>query len=348
MIAKLLYSILHYSFLIFVLCGAILFITDRRTRSTQMLIGVLVVSGLSALALLLSGYDLVSYNSDALNPVYIIGGTLVGMLLFYYALFLAYPGLSTRCYFVFLIPLATQIMLLLIAQASGITFRTLVGFSDVMKYINEPNVWFRLLLLLFTLFYAIALVVLGMRALRWNTPQRKTLLLSTFAPAGLALTFFLTAICFPVGGRIVNNLYAISYVIILTWHLAWINRARHQVVATPAPKRKNTANLKKVIQPLFTEPLLTQASEDAYRRNFGKLYPTGIYSLRQGIPGITRSEELYCTFVQLNLTTNEIARLLGINQKSVTKIRYRLRLKMNIEEGTDMDEFIRGLIEGRD
>ena len=66
--------------------------------------------------------------------------------------------------------------------------------------------------------------------------------------------------------------------------------------------------------------------------------------LRDVCPNITKNEELLCMLILLNQSTEEIARILGIASASVTRIRYRLRPKLNIPEKASLDAEIKRIM----
>lgn len=107
----------------------------------------------------------------------------------------------------------------------------------------------------------------------------------------------------------------------------------------------NTCELDRVMESLQSR-LLTREEEYHFRASFSALYPSALTRLREVCPNVTRSEELYCMFVFLNLTNEEQARTLGISAASVSKTRYRLKLKLEISEGGDVDAEVKRMMQG--
>lgn len=99
---------------------------------------------------------------------------------------------------------------------------------------------------------------------------------------------------------------------------------------------RNSCDLDRVMESLQSN-LLTREEEEHFRSAFSALYPLALIHLREVCPGVTRSEELFCMLVVMNLTNEELARTLGISPASVSKTRYRLRLKLELPEGSDVD-----------
>ncbi len=62
--------------------------------------------------------------------------------------------------------------------------------------------------------------------------------------------------------------------------------------------------------------------------------------LNQKYPKLTRGELKLCSLVKLNLTSKEMAKLMGISLESVHTNRYRLRKKLNLNRDTSLNEFL--------
>lgn len=60
-------------------------------------------------------------------------------------------------------------------------------------------------------------------------------------------------------------------------------------------------------------------------------------------PGLTDQEKRLATLLRLNLSTKEIAALLNISPKSTETARYRLRKRLNIQQGENLNLFINNL-----
>ena len=104
-----------------------------------------------------------------------------------------------------------------------------------------------------------------------------------------------------------------------------------------------TCDLEHVMESLQPCPL-TNREEEQFRTAFASLYPTVLHSLRSICPRITRTEELFCMLIVLKQNNEEISRTLGITRSSVLKNRYRLRTKLGLPEGCDLDSEVRALL----
>ena len=96
------------------------------------------------------------------------------------------------------------------------------------------------------------------------------------------------------------------------------------------------------------ETFLTRKVEEDFRNAFLSVYPSALLHLREACPAVTRSEELFCMLVLLKQSNEELARTLGISVASVSKTRYRIRVKLGLPEGSDTDAEIRHIMAGED
>lgn len=99
---------------------------------------------------------------------------------------------------------------------------------------------------------------------------------------------------------------------------------------------EKTCDLDRVMESLQPR-LLTSEEEQQFRSAFSSLHPTVLHQLRSICPRATRTDELMCMLIVLKQTNEEIARTLGISRSSVLQNRYRLRTKLNLLEGSDLD-----------
>ncbi len=87
--------------------------------------------------------------------------------------------------------------------------------------------------------------------------------------------------------------------------------------------------------------ILTDSDWAAFKVKFEKAFPGTLYQLRTAFPSITNAEERLFLFIKLKLNTREAADILGISPASVKRARNRLRKRLELEEGTDLDAFVR-------
>ena len=63
-------------------------------------------------------------------------------------------------------------------------------------------------------------------------------------------------------------------------------------------------------------------------------------NLTQNYPQLTQSDHRICALIKLNLSSKDMARLLGISVESVHTTRYRLRKKMGLTRSANLEDFI--------
>ncbi len=66
-------------------------------------------------------------------------------------------------------------------------------------------------------------------------------------------------------------------------------------------------------------------------------------NLTQKFPNLSQGDHKICALIKLNFSSKEMARLLGISIESVHTVRYRLRKKLAISRGTNLEKYIASL-----
>jgi hypothetical protein len=99
------------------------------------------------------------------------------------------------------------------------------------------------------------------------------------------------------------------------------------------------ANLNEVLWD-FLKPNSNPLEFHTFFPEFEKVYPDFNHFLLSLYPGITEYELKLCCLIRMKLTAKEISRLMNITPASVNKARYRLRKKMNLDQGESLDRFI--------
>ena len=82
-----------------------------------------------------------------------------------------------------------------------------------------------------------------------------------------------------------------------------------------------------------------------FKDKFSVVYPEFLQNLREMIPGISPAEEIYCMFVVLGLSAEQIAEVTGVKSTSVNMTSYRLRKKMNLDRGDNLKVLLRQMAE---
>lgn len=82
---------------------------------------------------------------------------------------------------------------------------------------------------------------------------------------------------------------------------------------------------------------------DDFRAIFDQVHQTFFTNLKKHADSLTPAELRLVALLRMNLSSADIATLLGISQDSLRVGRYRLRKKLNLEEGESLTAFIQGL-----
>lgn len=106
---------------------------------------------------------------------------------------------------------------------------------------------------------------------------------------------------------------------------------------------ENSCNLDSIMESL-QQSLFSKEDTERFRQQFSAVYPMALNRLRNRCADLTYNDELFCMLAMLQQDNSEIARTLGISKASVSKARYRVRVKLDLPEGTDADAEIRKMM----
>jgi ligand-binding sensor domain-containing protein/DNA-binding CsgD family transcriptional regulator len=73
---------------------------------------------------------------------------------------------------------------------------------------------------------------------------------------------------------------------------------------------------------------------------FNNIHDSYTQSLKERFPILTANDIKMCAYLRMNLSTKEIATILNISTRGVEISRYRLRKKMNLENGVNITEYL--------
>lgn len=82
---------------------------------------------------------------------------------------------------------------------------------------------------------------------------------------------------------------------------------------------------------------------EEFRNIFDQVHQAFFLKLKNHCDTLTRSELRIVALLKMNLTSGDIATLLGISEDSVRVMRYRLRKKLNLQQGESLTMFIQSL-----
>lgn len=78
----------------------------------------------------------------------------------------------------------------------------------------------------------------------------------------------------------------------------------------------------------------------AFQSTFDSVHHDFFRRLEEAFPELNNKDKLLCAYINMNLLSKEIAPLLNISLRGVEISRYRLRKKLNLEEGDNLAEFL--------
>ena len=86
--------------------------------------------------------------------------------------------------------------------------------------------------------------------------------------------------------------------------------------------------------------MTSQDEWKVFETNFERAHEQFMKTLKDNYPDLTASDLRLCAFLRMNLSSKEVAPLLGISVRGVENHRYRLRKKLNLDADSNLTEFI--------
>jgi DNA-binding CsgD family transcriptional regulator len=90
------------------------------------------------------------------------------------------------------------------------------------------------------------------------------------------------------------------------------------------------------------ENISNQDDWQVFENNFKRAHEQFFEKMKTAYPQLTQSDLRLCAYLHMNLSSKEIAPLLGISFRGVENHRYRLRKKMNLEHDENLVDIING------
>lgn len=106
---------------------------------------------------------------------------------------------------------------------------------------------------------------------------------------------------------------------------------------------QNSAERQDLISELSKQTILTEDDWVNFKATFEKIHPGFFRKLKDKITEITIAEQRMASLTKLNLSTRQIASMLGISVDSVHKTRQRLRQRIQTDSNKGVDDFLTGL-----
>lgn len=97
------------------------------------------------------------------------------------------------------------------------------------------------------------------------------------------------------------------------------------------------------ITELTTQTILTEEDWDHFKSLFEKIFPLFFQRLKTNAADITMAEQRLAALIRLQLTTRQMASMLGISVDSVSKTRQRLRKRFDLGPDVNLEEYYAGI-----
>lgn len=154
--AQILNCCLHFTAAIFAISGALLWLRRKSGDRARMYLFFICAFAVFVFGGRLFGPLLEVPISNSILPITnLIGGLLTIIILYLYPIEVINPGwLNLKRGALMLLP---WVIVILIPLLSGMQFRELTSFGEILQYITEPNVWFRLIIILLVIPYAVSI-----------------------------------------------------------------------------------------------------------------------------------------------------------------------------------------------
>lgn len=92
---------------------------------------------------------------------------------------------------------------------------------------------------------------------------------------------------------------------------------------------------------LISNEVNNEKKDFLFHKLFSEVHQEFISHLTENYPSLTSNDIRVLSFIRINLDKNEICNLMNISPRSLDTNRYRLRKKLNLEQGVDLNQFIR-------
>jgi len=118
------------------------------------------------------------------------------------------------------------------------------------------------------------------------------------------------------------------------------DKLKHISQITNDPKIK--PEISELIKNIDSDTLIDKDWEK-FELYFNNIHTSFTQSLKEKFPNLSANDIKMCAYLRMNLSTKEIAAILNISARGVEISRYRLRKKMELENATNLTDFLLGI-----
>ncbi|MBW1294427.1 triple tyrosine motif-containing protein [Aquimarina litoralis] len=120
-------------------------------------------------------------------------------------------------------------------------------------------------------------------------------------------------------------------------HLLQLKKTIDQVYATS--EGENRKQLRKIIKSL-DDQIKGDNNWKNFETHFNQIHDNSLQRLRETYPDLNHREIRLCAYLKLNLSSKEIAPLMGISYRGIESLRFRIRKKMELDTTTNLTDYI--------
>jgi FixJ family two-component response regulator len=107
----------------------------------------------------------------------------------------------------------------------------------------------------------------------------------------------------------------------------------------PRSQQKSIQDLIHVIQ----QDERFDAGWEQFSQQFDRVHVDFQTRLRERFPHLTKNDLRLCAYIRMNLSSKEIAALMFVSVRAVEISRFRLRKRLDLDKGANLQEFIQRL-----
>lgn len=130
-----------------------------------------------------------------------------------------------------------------------------------------------------------------------------------------------------------KNEQLLQYTEIISHKNEFLNRVKDGLEKLKDPKIKRFINI-------ISKEVNTEKKDFLFHKLFSEVHQDFISRITEAYPTLTANDVRMLSYIRINLDKKEISNLMNISSRSVDMNRYRLRKKLNLEKGIDLNIFV--------
>ncbi|WP_194766338.1 hypothetical protein [Tamlana sp. I1] len=200
----------------------------------------------------------------------------------------------------------------------GLSQETSLTFS--IKKLWYQTAWVILPIVLVTLVWVFGVIIIMTRINRKKLNRQKNVFIDRDTHKTLQL----------------KNDQLLQYTEIISHKNEFLNKIKNGLEKMRNSEAKRWVNM-------ITNEVNNEKKDFLFHKLFSEIHQDFISRLTEKYPTLTSNDIRVLSFIRINLDKNEICNLMNISSRSLDTNRYRLKKKLNLEQGADLNQFIRDL-----